>query len=64
MVLVDALSILNTTIQLGHVVLGEANKRLEVYENVKGETETGVCRGKVLVAGTLLVDFDDDEAGG
>lgn len=64
MVLVDALSILNTTIQLRNVVLCEANKRLEVHENVKSEAETGVGRGKVLVAGALLIDFNDDEAGG
>ena len=63
-VLVHALCVLDAAVQLGHIVLGEADKGLEVDGNVEGEAEAGVGRGKVLVAGALLVDFDNDEAGG
>ena len=64
MILIYALCLVDAAIELGHVILGEADKRLDVDEDVEGEAETGVGRGKVFVAWAALVDFDDDEAGG
>lgn len=64
MILIYALCVVDTAIELGHVVLGEADERLNIDEDVEGEAEAGVGRGKVFVAWTALVDFDDDEAGG
>lgn len=64
MILVHALSLLHTAIQLRHVILCEAHNSLNVHQHIKGETETRVRRRKVFVPGARLINFDNDKTGG
>jgi hypothetical protein len=62
-VLVNRLGIVYAAVDLWHIVLREAYERLDVYKNVKCESETCMRRLKVFVAWPGFVHFDDDEAG-
>ena len=63
MVLVHALGVIYTAIQLRHIVLREANNSLNVYENVKNKAKTCVRGFEVCMAWSSFVHLDDDKAG-
>lgn len=62
-VLPHGLGILLAPVQRRGVILREADDGLQEQKDVGYEAEDGVRRLEVLVAGALLVDLDDDEAG-
>lgn len=63
-VLVDALRIVDAAVQIGGVVLSEANDSLDIYQDVECQSEDRVRRLEVLVTRTGFVKLDDDETSG
>jgi len=63
MVLVNRFRIVHAAVQLRHVVLREADQRLDVHEHVERQAQAGMRGFEMLVAGAGFVHFDDDEAG-